>query len=275
MISNRKKGESMKFKGLFLSIIASVSLYAGPHQDAIKTYLEQSISKESVKSGKKATISGFSFSQGKQVDKEWAGYFVRAKINVLENGGNQVIPFSSVFFTNGYFVTNELSTPKADDIKEDLYPKITPSMYDDERLIAGNKNAKHKLVLFSDPICPACRQAVPRILQKVRNNPSEYALYYYHFPLQQIHPTAYAVSQGMIALHRMGKKDVLDRVYGDGVETMKELEIMYGGIKITKKDKEHLEEDLNVTEYLAVRGTPTLYFDGEMDLGGKKFFSKK
>lgn len=262
---------------LFIPIV-SMSLFAGDiNQDLITNYLKQSIAKEAAKQpGKKASVKSIRFLTTKKIDKLWTGYFISMKVNVADDGeaAAEVIPANVILFTDGKSVKEELAGPLGQDITASLLPVVNEAMYDTDHLIAGNKNAKHKIIVFSDPICPGCRKVIPKILERVRNNPNEFALYFYHFPLEHIHPEAVDLVKGMIALHRMGKKDVIDRVYKGDIQNIDDLKRMYGSFKITQKDVQHYKNDLEVTEQLAVGGTPTLFYDGVNDLHGKKFFKK-
>lgn len=257
-------------------MLIGISLYANPNHDAITGFLKRSVAAEAIKyPGKKVNIKDIRFLNSKKIDKDWTGYFVTAKIDVTENGEQETVRYQSIFFTNGSLVTDQMSTPLAKDIQSDLVPKAVPAMYDEAHWIAGNKGAKNKIVLFSDPQCPGCRHWVPKIIEKVKANPNKFVLYFYHYPLTQIHPESAEIVQGMIALHRMGKDDIVERVYREEVNSAVDLEKMFGGYKVTKKDIEHYKNDLEWVEKLAVPGTPGLYVNGELDLGGKKFFSKK
>jgi len=72
-------------------------------------------------------------------------------------------------------------------VKSQLKPDLDPNIYDDKHLIAGDKDAKHKLVVFSDPQCPFCKEIVPNMYKIVKEYPKRFALYYYHMPLLRLH----------------------------------------------------------------------------------------
>ena len=268
----------LKILRVFLfSPVVAISLFAGDiNHELLTSYLKQSISKEVAKQpNKKALIKNIRFLTSKKIDKTWTGYFISMKVTVFDNGesGAEVIPAQVILFTDGKSVTEELAGPLGQDITASLIPTVDESMYAADHIIAGNKSAKHKIVVFSDPVCPGCRKALPRILTRVRNNPNEFVLYFYHFPLEHIHPEAVGIVKGMIALHRIGKRDVIDRVYTEDIQSFSDLKKMYGDIKISEKDVQHYKNDLDVTERLAVAGTPALYYDGVNDPHGKRFFS--
>lgn len=257
-----------------LLFISSVIHAADHNKEVIEQYLKRSLSQELAKNPSiKAKVEYIRFLSQKQVDKDWTGYYVSMKLKIMENGQGRTTFVRSPLFTNGKMVTDDLSTPLGGQISTELVPTIPSGMYDAEHYVAGNKNALHRLVLFTDPLCPSCRMVMPRILKKVRDNPSKYVLYVYHYPLESIHPESAGIVKGMIALWRSGKRDVFDRVYSEDIASSSDLNRMYGGFKISKKDIAQYKKDLEKTELLAVAGTPYLYFDGVMDSHGRKFFN--
>jgi len=259
---------------VFLCLTSSAAMDA--KQIVIYKYLKQQLNQELIKNpGNKVKIVYTRFLTSKTVDQTWSGYFVSMKLNVSNGKESETRFFRSVLFTDGKYVTDELSTPLGDQIAADLTPKVTKDMYDAEHYVCGNKNALHKLVLFTDPLCPACRIAMPKILKKVRQNPTLFALYVYHYPLINLHPKSEEIVKGVISLTRAGKKDIFDKVYTEDISSAEDLRRMYGSYKITQKDVVNYKKDLEATERLAVVGTPSLYFDGVLDPFGKKFFSKK
>ena len=68
-------------------------------------------------------------------------------------------------------------------------------------------------MVFSDPLCPACQQTVPGMIQKANANPNDIALYYYHFPLLSLHPAALDLSRAMVIAKEKGVKNVEMTMY--------------------------------------------------------------
>jgi phosphate transport system protein len=58
-----------------------------------------------------------------------------------------------------------------------MYPKIGKQYYKEEYLIAGDREAKHKLLVFSDPLCPNCTTVLPELIKDANKNPKILALY--------------------------------------------------------------------------------------------------
>lgn len=159
-----------------------------------------------------------------------------------------------------------------------LKPTIPADMYNDAHLMLGNKDAKHKLVLFSDPQCPFCIRFVPGLVKEVRANPNNLAVYYYHMPLTRLHPVSEVLTRVMEVLQKEGKKDLALKIYSLKISPRetnedkilaalkKQLNIVVTKEAISKPEiKEAVKKDMESAVKMMVRGTPTVYFDGEYD----------
>ena len=99
------------------------------------------------------------------------------------------------FFSDGKYIALELiDSETGKSLKDLVTPNLTEKYYDKSKLIAGNHNAKDKIVIFSDPLCPFCKDYVPDVIKYVNKNSDTIALYYYNFPLM-IHPAATPLSK--------------------------------------------------------------------------------
>ncbi|MEA1915331.1 MAG: DsbA family protein [Campylobacterota bacterium] len=192
-------------------------------------------------------------------------------------------------FTNGSMATPDLFNIKnGQSYKDTLKPTLTQNYYSDEHLIAGNKDAKHKIVIFSDPLCPFCIEYVSEVIRDVKKNPSLYALYYYHFPLLSLHPDANVITKAMHVANSMGMKDVTLRTYEGAFHNYlkehknsddKVLEafnkVMNSNITLAQINKadvlEHIAKDVFLGEEVMVQGTPTVFFDGQYDKSRYKY----
>lgn len=209
----------------------------------------------------------------------WYGYVFDLTFTVK---GKQLSQ-KDTLFTNGTLIAPELinSITKIS-FKESLYPSLTKKFFNKENLIAGNANAKHSLVIFSDPLCPICVDEVPTIIKNVMDNPQNIALYYYNLPLQ-MHPTAQILAKASMVATEMGIKNVEYRLYktnfGNLYDAYKETDgqialnhfnkIFKTNItmdQITTSDlNTRLQHEIDLSEEAFVSGTPTLFFDGEID----------
>jgi len=212
--------------------------------------------------------------------KGWYGYVLNIQANVQGRG---LVSANDMVFTNGEAFTMELINMKTGrSFKEALMPKVTNSYYKKDHLIAGNENAKNKVVLFSDPLCPACQQSVPAIIKKVKENAKDVALYYYHFPLLTIHPAADALSRAMHIAKHKGVKNIEEKVYKTDFSKyfnarQKNSKIILDGFNKTFKTNITLDEinnintrnqissDVKMGENVMVQGTPTIFVNGIND----------
>ena len=163
-------------------------------------------------------------------------------------------------------------------LKSSVTPKIKAEYYDDAHRIYGNKNAKHTITIFSDPLCPYCQDSVPAALDYLKNYPKTFAVYYYHLPLESIHPAATTLVKAMNVVHANGVKDFIQKAYkteiGASEQDSKKILTAFNksvGTNVTIKDIEaknilsHYKYDMDVATSLMVRGTPTIFIDGTKD----------
>ncbi len=217
--------------------------------------------------------------------KGWYGYIIDLKATMA---GNE-IKAKDIIFSNGELVSNELFDLKTGkSLKEVMKPKLTKKYYNKEHLLAGNINAKDKLVIFSDPLCPFCMDYVPDVIEYVKKHSNKIALFYYHFPLIRIHSAAEPLSRMIDIAEQKGMKDMVLKVYeADWDEyfepneknvkkilaafnkefktsiTLKEI----NDTKIRKK----IFEDINMGEEVMVQGTPTIFVNGKQDKSKVKY----
>jgi protein-disulfide isomerase len=212
--------------------------------------------------------------------KGWYGYVLNIKANVPGRG---VVSGRDMLFSNGEAVTMEMINIKDGvSFKDLLIPKVSTKYYKKGHLIAGNENAKNKVVVFSDPLCPACQQTIPGMIQKTNANPNDIALYYYHFPLLSIHPAAGPLSKAMVVAKKKGIKDIEMKIYTtnfnpyfnaresntqkilDGFNKIFQTNITLNEINNVMVDKE-VEVDMQMGEDVMVQGTPTIFVNGKND----------
>ena len=143
------------------------------------------------------------------------------------------------------------------------------------------------LDIFIDPLCPFCRRFVPEAIEAMRQHPETFAIYYYHMPLPTLHPAAITMVKAAIAAELQGHNDVVMRMYAIKSINARETDpnkILMAfnnemGTSVTLEDIrsekviEHFDRDFQVANYLLVSGTPTVYFDGELD-GSKTLYKK-
>lgn len=216
--------------------------------------------------------------------KGWKAYIVVLKAT-LKAKPNNVIKQKVIWFSNGKIITKELTSLKTgESLTAAVRPKFKAEYYKKENLIYGNKDAEHKVAIFSDPLCPFCRNFVPGAIEDMRNQPKKFAVYYYHFPLPSIHPASVPLVKAAAAAELKGFKDVVLNLYKVQVDPReKDINKVVAAFNkavgsklvpadlITPEVTKQINYDLRTAENVMVSGTPTLYLDGVIDKTKKKY----
>jgi len=190
-----------------------------------------------------------------------------------------------IWFTNGDIITKELTNMKSgDSLKDMLNPPFKAEYYKKENLIYGDADAKHKVVIFSDPLCPFCRKFVPHAINEMKSKASTFAIYYFHFPLPSLHPAAIELSQDAIAAELKGCKDIVLNMYKVEIDPKERdvKKILKAFNKVMKTNitpadlkskavQEQVQSDIEIADGLMVRGTPTVFLDGKIDRTKRKY----
>lgn len=217
---------------------------------------------------------------------DWYGYIldVQAQIPTSEDS-SKVVNVKDIIFTNGQYVSLDLLDLKTGkSLKSLVAPTLTKEYYKEDRLIAGNHNAKDKVVIFSDPLCPFCMDYVPDVINYVNKNSDNIALYYYHFPLLRIHPAAGPLSQIMEVAKHKNIKDLELKVYeidwdkyfdSKSIDRKKILEAFNKELKtnitLDEINKVNIQDDIKMGEDVMVQGTPTIFINGKKDNTKEKY----
>jgi len=217
--------------------------------------------------------------------KGWEAVVINVTGVLKQNNTSRNIKQKMVWFTDGVVITKDLTNMKTSESLRDLLnPEFKQSFYKKENLIYGNEDAKHKVVLFSDPLCPFCRNFVPSAINYMKRKPNKFAVYYFHFPLPSIHPASIELSQAAIAAELKGHKNVVLNMYKVEIDpkerdvnkilkafnkTMK-TDIKPADLR-TKEVMEGFASDMVIADNLMVQGTPTVFLDGKLDRTKKKY----
>ena len=207
----------------------------------------------------------------------WYAYII--SFDILVPPKNKQTTLSNTIFTNGEYVTNDfISLDTFKSLSEDVYIPVDNKYYDKEHLLYGEQNSKTKILIFTDPRCPYCLDLLPKVIDFVKDNPKDYSLYVYHFPLEMIHPRSATITKAMIALKQMGQKDVLKKMYSLDLSSLNPSEkTLLDSInkefnsKLTpeiinsKKVISVYEADKKAGEDLAINATPTIFIDGKKE----------
>lgn len=266
-------------KLLSLSVLLSVSLFAS---DDVVIEFE----KKRVSSNPNIKVNDIKINTKKELALSgWNGYILDVEANIQ----GKDIKVKDILFSDGKFIALELLDAKTGKSLKDLMtPNLTANYYNKSKLIAGNHNAKDKIVIFSDPLCPFCMDYVPEVIKHVNKNSDSIALYYYHFPLLGLHPAAAPLSKLIEVARHKGIKDAELKVYkidwephfsSKSTDEKKILEAFNKELKtdikleeITSKEiNETLQKDILMGEDVMVQGTPTIFINGVKDATREKY----
>jgi len=274
---------SLMSKLLSLAVITTLSLSAASDEDDVKSYIKNHMVKND-----QVTVTSVDIIDKKALEeaKGWEVYFVNIHANVKKSP----TVFDKVTVPETLFVNGNISAPvlinmeTGEDYKKTMKPELKSDIYNAKHLIAGNKDAKHKLVIFSDPQCPFCKTKIPEIYNAVKANPDTFALYYYHFPLLRIHPVSDIISRVMLLEQAKGNHDKVIEMYNleinpREVNATKVLGMMNKkyNLNVTEEqlDGKEIQKELTFDKEMAtksmVSGTPTVYLDGKWDPSRNKY----
>ncbi len=213
----------------------------------------------------------------------WRVYFLDIDLELTKKKDKTVV--HDKIFSNGEYLTRDfVALVNKSSLKDKIVPDLDPSLYRDDHLLYGKKNAKHKIVAFSDPICPFCQGYMPKLIDAAKKHPDKIALYYYHFPLPMLHKEAPTVVKAILVAQKKGIKNVVEKVYAAkfNLDTTDEKKILDAfnkkmGTHITSKDLKdekilvEYSEDIENGGKMMVNGTPTIYVDGKKDFSRSKY----
>ena len=274
---------SLMSKLLSLAVVTTLTISAGTDTDDVKSYVENHMIKNT-----QVKVTDVDIISSKVLDepKDWEVYFLNIHANVKKSPTvfDKVTVPETLFVKDGFVVPTLINLETGEDLKTILKPELTKEAYNEKHLLVGNKDAKHKLVIFSDPMCPFCRTKIPEIYKAVKENPDTFALYYYHFPLLRIHPVSDILTRAMVVEQNRGHKSRIMDFYTLKVDTREvnatkvlgELKKEFN-IDISEKEinEEKVSKELIYDKEMAtqsmVSGTPTLYLDGKWDPSRNKY----
>ena len=266
---------------IFLTSLIVLGSLSASTDDLVLKFEEKRFSKNA-----QIKVKNVQINTKKQMSiKGWTGYIM--DITAQVNG--QELKAKDMLFSNGIYVSSDLFDIKTgESLKDTLSPTLTFKYYDKKHLIAGNHDAKDKIVVFSDPLCPYCITYVPKVIKHVEKNSKTIALYYYHFPLLRLHPAADILTKLMDAAKHEGIKSVELKTYETKwskyfsereKDTQKIIDAFNKefGTTISLTDlmkKEiisNMKNDIKMGEEIMVQGTPTIFINGQKDNSKLKY----
>lgn len=267
-------------KILSISILIASSLYASNDESIVD------FEKKRISQNPNVEVKSIKINTKKELPLNgWYGYILDVEANVQGKSINA----KDILFSDGKYISLELiDSETGKSLKDLVTPNLTDNFHDKSKLIAGNHNAKDKIVIFSDPLCPFCKDYVPDVIKYVNKNTNDIALYYYHFPLMALHPASAPLSKLVEVAKHKGIKDIELKVYETdwekyfdvkSVDEKKILEAFNKEFKTSIKLEEIsakeinalLEKDISMGEEVLVSGTPTIFINGVKDSSRLKY----
>jgi len=265
---------SLMSKLLTSTLIATIALSASATVES-KTLLQYI--KRSVVKNPQVEVKGIKILE-KRTRKDLPGWDIYLTSMQLKYRKKEIDAPEMIFVKDGLATSHLVNLKTGRDYRDEIKPTVPESLYDDAHLLFGNKDAKHKIIIFSDPQCPFCQEVVPEIFEAAKKNPSLMAVYYYHLPLMRIHPVSGTLTRIMHVAQTEGKKGVVEKMYTLKISpretNMKKIisavkkhtgyEISAEKIK-SKEVTKAMEKDEKAAGRMMVSGTPTVYIDGQWD----------
>ena len=266
---------SLTLRLLSVSAALALTLSAASDKDVIKFV------KRGLESNPNLKVYDVKIKEKQALDrpKGWDAYVIDFKIGVKRGSHEQNISQTDIIFVHDRYVAPDLMDIKTNrSMKDRIVLSLDESFYDKTHHIYGNENAKHKIVVFSDPLCPFCREVVPELFEAAKKHPDTFALYYYHLPIEQLHPASVPLAKAIIYLKAKGDKEAIEKIYKtdfdyaqkDEKKVLEELHKKLG-IKLSVEQinepwvVKELKEDREKAKALMVKGTPAVFFDGKFD----------
>lgn len=198
-----------------------------------------------------------------------------------------------IFLTDGKFLAqNIIHMEENRDFRataqEGFAKPLDKSFYNNKNLIYGGENAKNKVVIFSNPLCPHCLNYMKFVHEYVEKN-KNIAIYYYPVPLGELFPHAGALieatERAKIALgdnsldwklyKALSEDSELYRLAKEG-EAEKVAKVVFGDFNINSDDKtisDYMYANTVKIDSIGVNGTPTVYVNGVIDSKLQKVFT--
>ncbi len=276
--------KSLTLKSLTIISLLSSSLAANQIDDDVLKYEKQRIHRAVNRANGEVNSINIVLKKDLETDG-WYGYVFNIDVSIQDK---KITQKDTLFAKEGLISPELINSKTKRSFKDLMYPTLSKDYFSKKHLIAGNPNAKHSLVVFSDPLCPICIDEVPFIIKNIMKNPDNIALYYYHMPLN-MHPTARTLSKAAMIAKEQGIKNIDLKVYdtnfGNFYDPYKEKDNQKAldffnktfKTKITMKQidskelNDKLKHDLDMSEKAFVNGTPTLFFDGVIDKNRSKY----
>lgn len=165
--------------------------------------------------------------------------------------------------------TAPTNTPTPGATATEIKPEL---LYNNDAPVIGSKDAKVKVVIFSDYLCPYCKQTHEDMAKILQENQGKVELIHRNLI---VHPTADILAKAAEAANLQGKfAEMNDAIFEKGPETTEDA--MVNLAKDLKLDENKFKQDLksdaiakrisqdeNDATALQLRGTPSIFINGQ------------
>ena len=160
---------------LLVTIIALGSILSA-NEAQVKSFLQKGI-------GSNPNIVSLDISVIDQIPLEkpkgWEAYIIQLKGTAKMGAQTKPISQRTIYFVGDGLIASDLYDLKSGQkLNSSISPAFKDKYYDSEHKLFGDKNAAHKVVIFSDPLCPFCRSYVPKALTYMKKYPRTFEVYY-------------------------------------------------------------------------------------------------
>ena len=270
---------------LLVTIIALGSILSA-NEAQVKSFLQKGI-------GSNPNIVSLDISVIDQIPLEkpkgWEAYIIQLKGTAKMGAQTKPISQRTIYFVGDGLIASDLYDLKSGQkLNSSISPAFKDKYYDAEHKLFGDTDAAHKVVIFSDPLCPFCRSYVPKALTYMKKYPRTFEVYYYHFPLRSLHPAAVPLVKAAFVAEQNGVANVVENLYKvtvDGREknVQKVLNAFntVQGTKVSLSDisnpsiEAKYKHTMDVAEEHLVNGTPSVFFDGKKDASKMQYATAK
>lgn len=262
-------------------LLLSASLMAASDADVV-AFLKKGIASNPNVSNLQIDVNG---KKAVAAMSGWQAYFVSINADVKQGSDTRHITQNGTYFVNGDIIAPELVNLKTGSrLNDAVAPDFNAAFYTKANLISGSSDAKNKVAIFSDPLCPFCRRYVPEALEYMGKYPQTFAVYYYHFPLTGLHPAAATLTKAAIAAEQNGVDNAVAGLYKVDINANeKDDQKILDAFNRTFKTKisladikrplvlKQFDADQQVAQSMMVSGTPTVFFNGQKDPSKTKY----
>ncbi|GHV04058.1 hypothetical protein AGMMS50229_04610 [Campylobacterota bacterium] len=207
----------------------------------------------------------------------WESVQMQFNLQVTRGTSTQPISTTDLWFVSKNYVAPDLiDITKSTSLKNSIKGDVTPEYYRPDHLLSGSKGvaAKYKIIVFSDPLCPACRKLLPELIDIAAKNKETVSLYYYHLPT---HAESPILMKAAIAAHA-NNKEIETQMYKTEIkfDNSEDLAVLERFNKLFKTKLtleainapavlEHYNFDQKAVGELLVNSTPSLFINGVYD----------